>query len=489
MPNIPQVTRRSWAAAGIICAALAGAPAVTNATASPTDPTTTAAEAPPTTDASTTTTVETASLGPTSTASDSTTSTSVSRPTNGESSSTVVMTAAPLAEPTTSAPVDTAGAPAAVPAIAPTHVAPTTTSTAPVASALALSTVEVAPSTPLSVKAAAGNASVTISWTAPSSSGSAPIGGYTIFFAPAGGAWGSVNVSASARSRAFTLLRNGTTYYFRMIAFSTAGQSLSTSSVSAVPRTAPSVARSFTATPGNGRVTLRWTAPASNGGSPILGYSVFYAQSGGAWQRVSFSPRTSYIVTGLSYGVGYYFRLTAYNVAGSAPSTASLRAVPFTMPAAPTLTASAGDRRATLRWAAPATNGSPITRYAVQRSTSPTSGWVYVSTSISATATSFTATGLTNGVRYYFRVAASNAAGMGPWSAAKAVVPAAPVVTPPPPPPPPSPGCSPSYPTVCIPPPPPDLDCGDVSYRRFTVLSPDPHNFDADHDGVGCEAA
>ena len=50
MPNIPQVTRRSWAAAGIICAALAGAPAVTNATASPTDPTTTAAEAPPTTD-------------------------------------------------------------------------------------------------------------------------------------------------------------------------------------------------------------------------------------------------------------------------------------------------------------------------------------------------------------------------------------------------------------------------------------------------------
>jgi len=47
--------------------------------------------------------------------------------------------------------------------------------------------------------------------------------------------------------------------------------------------------------------------------------------------------------------------------------------------------------------------------------------------------------------------------------------------------------CDPSYPTVCIPPPPPDLDCGDISYRNFTVLQPDPHNFDSDLDGIGCE--
>jgi len=48
--------------------------------------------------------------------------------------------------------------------------------------------------------------------------------------------------------------------------------------------------------------------------------------------------------------------------------------------------------------------------------------------------------------------------------------------------------CDPSYPTVCIPPPPPDLDCGDIPYRRFKVLQPDPHNFDGDHDGIGCES-
>jgi micrococcal nuclease len=53
--------------------------------------------------------------------------------------------------------------------------------------------------------------------------------------------------------------------------------------------------------------------------------------------------------------------------------------------------------------------------------------------------------------------------------------------------------CDPAYPKdlagneICIPSPPPDLDCKDISYRRFVVLQPDPHNFDTDKDGIGCE--
>lgn len=56
------------------------------------------------------------------------------------------------------------------------------------------------------------------------------------------------------------------------------------------------------------------------------------------------------------------------------------------------------------------------------------------------------------------------------------------------PPPPPEQNCDPSYPTVCIPSPPPDLDCGDIPHRRFQVLQPDPHGFDRDKDGIGCES-
>jgi hypothetical protein len=47
--------------------------------------------------------------------------------------------------------------------------------------------------------------------------------------------------------------------------------------------------------------------------------------------------------------------------------------------------------------------------------------------------------------------------------------------------------CDPSYPTVCIPPPPPALDCADVNATNFKVVGSDPHHFDGDGDGVGCE--
>ncbi|MDH3735529.1 MAG: thermonuclease family protein [Nitrosopumilus sp.] len=48
--------------------------------------------------------------------------------------------------------------------------------------------------------------------------------------------------------------------------------------------------------------------------------------------------------------------------------------------------------------------------------------------------------------------------------------------------------CDPSYPDFCISSPPPDLDCKDIPQKRFTVLQPDPHRFDGDKDGIGCES-
>jgi hypothetical protein len=50
-------------------------------------------------------------------------------------------------------------------------------------------------------------------------------------------------------------------------------------------------------------------------------------------------------------------------------------------------------------------------------------------------------------------------------------------------------GCDPSYPDVCISPPPPVLNCLNVfPDRNFRVIPPDPHGFDGDRDGIGCEA-
>ena len=65
-----------------------------------------------------------------------------------------------------------------------------------------------------------------------------------------------------------------------------------------------------------------------------------------------------------------------------------------------------------LNWNAPSsTGGSSITDFVAEYSTTGTSGWVAFGTT--STVRSETATGLTNGTLYYFRVSAVNAAGTG----------------------------------------------------------------------------
>lgn len=48
--------------------------------------------------------------------------------------------------------------------------------------------------------------------------------------------------------------------------------------------------------------------------------------------------------------------------------------------------------------------------------------------------------------------------------------------------------CDPSYPDVCIAPPPPNLNCDDVPYNDIKVEGDDPHGFDREGDGIGCES-
>ena len=48
--------------------------------------------------------------------------------------------------------------------------------------------------------------------------------------------------------------------------------------------------------------------------------------------------------------------------------------------------------------------------------------------------------------------------------------------------------CDKSYPSVCIDSYPPDLDCDEIRYSNFIVVGNDPHGFDIDNDGIGCES-
>jgi SpoIID/LytB domain protein len=126
---------------------------------------------------------------------------------------------------------------------------------------------------------------------------------------------------------------------------------------------------------------------------------------------------TSLTLTGTAGSV----TTTGASFAGALGLMSSWFTVVVSRPTAPaTVTASAGDTTATVRWSAPSSDGGGgIRSYTITASPAiPT-------VTVSGTARSATITGLTNDVGYTFSVHASNTAGSGPATAAAAVTPAA----------------------------------------------------------------
>jgi len=150
-----------------------------------------------------------------------------------------------------------------------------------------------------------------------------------------------------------------------------------------------------------------------------------------SWTTVPRTPSTATgaVVTGLTNGIEYIFRITAINPVGSGQA-ATTRATPMTIPSAPVIvSATPGDSRVSLAWNAPASDGGgAIANYLVEyKVNTPTAAWVRFPRSASS-ATSATVQPLINGTSYLFRVSGINAAGTGPASVASE--PATPVTAP-----------------------------------------------------------
>jgi hypothetical protein len=89
--------------------------------------------------------------------------------------------------------------------------------------------------------------------------------------------------------------------------------------INAVNPTAPGSPQQVSATPGYGTATVTWTAPTSDGGAPVTGYTVS-ASGGGPSVQVGATTTTA-TLSGLSSGTSYTFAVVARNAVGtSAPA-------------------------------------------------------------------------------------------------------------------------------------------------------------------------
>jgi hypothetical protein len=288
-----------------------------------------------------------------------------------------------------------------------------------------------APAAPTAVSATAGDASATVTWTAPADTGTAAISGYTVTSQPGNI---SMNATASARTLTVTGLTNGTSYTFVVTAKNSVGTSVGSGASNAVipkagtptPR-APAAPTGASATAGNAAATVTWTAPSDTGTAAISGYTVTSAP-GNISVNATAAARTA-TVSGLTNGTSYTFVVVAKNSVGSSSASAASNAVTPVAPtpvapSAPTgVTATAGNGQATIAWQAPSSAGSSaIVSYTV------TSTPGNLTASAAAASRSATVTGLANGTSYTFVVTAKNSTSTSPASVpSNAVVPAVPV--------------------------------------------------------------
>ena len=208
-----------------------------------------------------------------------------------------------------------------------------------------------------------------------------------------------------------TGLTNGTSYNFTVTATNGTVGPASAPSNAVIPATAPGAPTHVTATAGDAQAKVSWTAPASNGGAPIIGYSVYASGTGG--QTCATSGGLSCTVTGLVNGTSYTFTVTARNDAATSTSSAASSAVTPTGPPLPPtgVSAVAGDQQATVSCTPPASNrGAAFTAFTATASP----GGAHAS----ATSCSITVTGLTDGTAYTFTVTASTSLGTSVASAA-----------------------------------------------------------------------
>lgn len=183
-----------------------------------------------------------------------------------------------------------------------------------------------------------------------------------------------------------------------------------------VPPSAPGAPTGLTATGGDGRVDLAWTAPTWTGGTPAQGHHVEVSADGGTtWTTASASASsaTTWTVTGLTNGAPYLFRVSATNATGTGPASAPAAGTPYTVPGAPALTGVvATNRTLVLSVGAPATDGgSPVTGYRASVDGGLT--WTVPAPLVDGT---LAVHGLDNGRTYPVQVQAVNAAGPGPSS-------------------------------------------------------------------------
>lgn len=227
----------------------------------------------------------------------------------------------------------------------------------------------------------------------------------------------SVTLGTPATFYTVTGLTPGASYSFKIASFNSLGKVVEVSSTPTKLVSLPTAPHGLKATPGDGYVVLTWLTPEYTGATKINSYQIQVRALGTS----DFSPLSTIkstsdynvkVVTSLTNGNTYQFRVFATNVVGQSESSQTVDATPATVPDAPVaFIATPGVEKVTLSWVVPPKiTGTKLLGYTLSYRTSTTSTYI-VLPEIAADTLTTTVTGLEIGTSYRFVLVANNSAG------------------------------------------------------------------------------
>ena len=341
----------------------------------------------------------------------------------------------------------------------------------PSSARVALTAAPAAPGAPTLV---VGSTQLSVQWQAPSDNGSV-ITDYDVQYractdsdktCPAAddtwGAWTDASHTGTATSATLTSLTNSTAHQVRVRAANAVGSGTWSASAGAVPGSdaPPTAPLQPTVNPGDGQITVTWTAPADNGAA-ITDYDIRYSSNGGTtWSRYfdggSLNNKHRWAQethdgpngTPVNCGSPAGGSSVEYESNGLYKITAAVDILHFRCAASPRISFGAATV-GSLRWATSAPSGNLFTAGTELARTSKPAGTYHALTvdgwfgpfdagdyfwfatdrgqtfgtryrtvrvDLASTATSAAVKGLSNGTAYLVQVRAGNSRGDGPWS-------------------------------------------------------------------------
>ncbi|MDR1221182.1 MAG: fibronectin type III domain-containing protein [Treponema sp.] len=286
--------------------------------------------------------------------------------------------------------------------------------------AVSVATLLAPPSSPPSSVSAVGasSTSITINWDAASGAEE-----YYIYRSLTEyGAYSKLTttpVSVTGTSYTDTGLSSGITYYYKVAAYNSGGTSEQSVADSATTLLAPPSSVSATAA-SSSSITVSWSSV-----SNATRYYIYRSTSAeGSYTQLTYTTSFSYTDTALSSGATYYYKVAAYSNYSSGEQSVAVSAITLLAPPSSVSAVGASSTSITISW----NSSSGAGGYYIYRSLSYNGVYLKLTTD-SVTGTSYTDTGLSADISYYYKIAAYNSDGESGMSSVYGA--AAPLLSPP----------------------------------------------------------